>query len=77
MQAVGGGEGGEHGASVGDKGDVGAFPFDVGHADGDEVFAFGYFTLVAVEEGVFHDADRVVVADGRFHQALGVIRRGG
>ena len=64
VQAVGGGQGGEDGASVGDEGDVGAFAFDVGHADGDDVIAFGDFALLAVEEGVFHDADGVVVADG-------------
>lgn len=70
---------GDDGATMGDEGDVGAFAFDVGDAEGDEEFAVWEFVIrgnvpfFAIEFGTLHEHDGIVVADSGFHEAFGVI----
>ena len=62
--------------AVGDDRDVGSFATDVGLADGNGVVLGGQFLLDrAVEVFVLEVNHRVVVADRRLDQALGVIGR--
>ena len=73
----GGFETGDHGAAVGDEGDVRAFAFDISDAERDDVFFVRDFPCFVIKDGVFHDVDGVVVADGGFHEALGIVGGGG
>ena len=52
---------------------VGAFLQNIGDAKFDDVFFIWDFPLLAVEKGVFHDKDRVIVADCGFHEPFGVV----
>ncbi|OPZ70925.1 MAG: hypothetical protein BWY82_01899 [Verrucomicrobia bacterium ADurb.Bin474] len=58
---------------MGDKRDSGTFAFDVGFTDGNKVFLFGYIPLVVVEDGIFHEAHRIVVPDRGFEEPFGVV----
>ena len=63
---------------VGDDAEVAAFANDVGFADGDDVIFGGDFAFdAAVEIFVLEEDAGIVVADGGFDQAFGVVGRGG
>jgi len=62
---------------VGDEGNIEPLAFHFGHAERDGVGAIGNFAEVAIEKGVLHEADGVVVTDGGDHEALGIISGGG
>ena len=62
-------------ARVGDDAHVIAFALHVGHADGDQVLAFGHVAAHGVNGLVLEHDDHVVLADGGLEQALGVVGR--
>ena len=64
-----------HHAAGGDDGDVAAFALDVGDAQRNGVIFLRHRALQPVHHLVFEKHHRVVVADGRFQQALGVVGR--
>src|SRR5438552_12192710 len=67
-----------HHAHVGDDGDVGALaPHDRLAEGNGEVRVLRHLALHVVEGLGLDEDDRIVVADGRLQQALGVHRRGG
>src|SRR5438128_440864 len=70
----GGGEGDLHHAAGGDDGDVRAGALDVGHAEAHRVLLGRHRPLDPVHHLVLEDDDRAVVADGRLHQSLGLVR---
>ncbi len=70
-------ERGEDSATVSDERDVGPFAFEVSDAERDGVLGVGHFPFFAVEEGVFHEHDGVIVTDGGFHEAFCVVSGGG
>ena len=60
---------------MGDDRKVAAFAFDVGNAEGHDkitIGGIGHFAGIAVEQGVFHHIDWVVVANRGFQQAFGI-----
>ena len=66
-------EGAVHHAHVGDHGDVGALAADDGLAERDqEVGILRHLALDGVERLRLDEDDRVVVADGRLQEALGI-----
>ena len=58
-------------------GDVSPLAFDVGPANGKGVLSFRDQTFTFIKQLVFHEADRVGIANGTQEQALGVIRCAG
>ena len=64
-------------ATVGDERDVGTLALDVGQSKGYDVVAIRRvrdFAGVAIEKGIFHEVDGVVVTDCGLDQALGIGR---
>ncbi len=59
-------------AGVGEQGDVLALPHHLGFVEGEGVLPFRQFFAEVVEEHVLKKEHRVVVANGRLHQPLGV-----
>ena len=67
----------DHGG-VGDDGEVAAFADDICFADGDDVVIGGDFAFdAAIEIFVLEENAGIVVADGGFDEAFGVVGRGG
>jgi hypothetical protein len=76
-ERLGGGEAVEDAATVGDDGEILAGAGDVCAPEGEGDVALGNLALLAVENGVFEEHDRVVVANGGLHERLGVGGVGG
>ena len=75
-----GGEGLDHRASVGDNRYIGTFALDFSKAEGNhEITVRGVwnFAGVAVKQGIFHEIDWIVIADGGLDQSFGVGGGGG
>ena len=64
-----------HLAGVGHDADVGALALHVGHAERNGVFILGHGAAHGVDGLVLEEYDHVVLANGRFQQALGVVGR--
>jgi len=62
---------------VGNKRHIRTGALDIRLADGNEVFTLRNLTFIAIHLFGFHENNRVVVANRRFEQPLGVIRIGG
>src|SRR6266852_5598246 len=77
LEHGGGAEGDLHHAAGGHDGDVLAGPLDVRHTEGDGVVLRRHRPLDPVHHLVLEDDHRAVVADGRLHQPLGLVRAGG
>src|SRR5690606_2841957 len=58
-------------------GEISAFALYFGGAERNEILLLRNFALVAVENGIFEEEDRIVVPDGGLEQTLDVIRGGG
>src|SRR5713226_8130087 len=77
LEHGGGAESDLHHAAGGHDGDVRAGALDVRHAEGDGVVLGRHRPLHPVHHLVLEDDHRAVVADGRLHQPLGLVRAGG
>ena len=62
-------------SAVADDSCVLARPFDIGHAERDDIVAFGHWPELAVGCLVLDKDYRIITADSGFEQALGVIGR--
>ena len=66
-----------HHAAISNDGAVSTFALHVGHTQRNGVLLLGHHALGAVQGLLLQEHDGVVVTDGGFQQALGVIGRGG
>src|SRR2546427_2578860 len=76
LEQLGGAERDRHHAAGGDDGDVRAGALHLRHAEGDRVLLGRHRALHPVHHLVLEDDHRAVVADGRLHQSLGLVRAG-
>ena len=67
------GQTGEDGATVGDEGDIDSFALHFGDTERNGVGAFRHLAEIAVEEGILHKADGVVIPDGGDHETLRIV----